>query len=156
MNLYLVRHGKAVSKEEDALRPLSERGKEETAKVAAFLGANPEVIVKAIFHSGKLRAKQTAEAIAEKLRPPEGIQETNGLTPEADPSIWAGRLEETTDDIMLVGHLPHLAKLLSLLLVRDENKSLIAFSTSAVVCLGKGISDNWQIRWILTPEMLSE
>ena len=55
-----VHHGVAVGPEEDPRRPLSTVGLADVARVAAkaaALGAKPDVV----WHSGKLRAKQTAQ-----------------------------------------------------------------------------------------------
>ena len=60
MNLYLVHHGEAVGPEVDPRRPLSAAGREAVVKLAAAAaarGARPEIV----WHSGKLRARQTAE-----------------------------------------------------------------------------------------------
>lgn len=61
MLLLLAHHGEAVGPEVDPRRPLSERGRaavERLAHSAALRGVKPGVV----WHSGKLRAKQTAEA----------------------------------------------------------------------------------------------
>jgi len=60
LRVYLVRHGKAKSKEEDPERHLTERGAEEVRRVARFLAA-AGIQVSKILHSGKTRARQTAE-----------------------------------------------------------------------------------------------
>lgn len=66
MRLYLVQHGEAKKEEEDPLRPLSERGREDVQRVAKYV-EKLDIKASIIFHSGKLRAKQTAEILAEKL-----------------------------------------------------------------------------------------
>jgi phosphohistidine phosphatase SixA len=48
--LYLVRHGDAVTAEENSLRPLSEKGRRDVRKVAEF-AAGREAEVTLIFHS---------------------------------------------------------------------------------------------------------
>ncbi len=152
MRLYLVRHAEPKTKEEDPERPLSEKGFQEIGKVASYL-SQLNIRVDAIFHSGKLRAKQTAEVLSEELNPPEGLSETDGLAPLNDPAIWADRLKERTDDIMLVGHLPYLERLSSLLLCGDMDKKIVAFRMGAVVCLKREDNAEWSLQWILIPEM---
>jgi len=154
MNLYLVQHSEAKSKEEDPQRSLSEKGLVDVKKIAAFISKNIYIKVKTIFHSGKTRAQQTAEVLAQYLNPPEGIKEVEGLDPLAVPSIWVERLAKTEDDIMLVGHLPHLSKLSSLLICQDENKIVIDYKNAGVVCLKRDESNVWTVRWILVPEIL--
>ena len=152
IRLYLVRHAEPKSKEEDPERPLSEKGFQEIGKVASYL-SQLNIGVDAILHSGKLRAKQTAEVLSEGLTPPAGVSETDGLAPQNDPAIWTGRLKEMTDDIMLVGHLPHLERLTSLLLCGDRDKKIVAFGMGAVVCLKRDDNGEWSLQWISTPEM---
>ncbi len=53
---------------------------------------------------------------------------------------------------MLVGHLPHLGRLASSLLVGEPEREIIRFRNSAIVCLVKSES-GWLLQWILTPEM---
>ena len=154
MNLYLVQHAEPKRKEEDPQRPLSEKGLAEIRKVASFICEHSSVQVNSIMHSGKTRACQTAEVLAEHLRPPEGIKEVEGLKPLDDPLTWAERLAETKEDIMLVGHLPHLDKLSAYLLCQDENKRVVDFRMGGVVCLGRDEAGTWSVRWMLIPQIL--
>ena len=68
MNFYLVRHGDAVSAAENAERPLSRIGREQVQCAAReMLERGSEV--SRIYHSGMLRAKQTAEILAKAFPP---------------------------------------------------------------------------------------
>lgn len=154
MNLYLVQHGKAKSKEEDPSRSLSEKGREEIRQVATFLAEHTQVQMASILHSGKARAQQTAHILAEYLNPPEGIKMTEGLEPLAAPSIWSERLEKTEEDLMLVGHLPHLSKLSAHLLCQDEEKEVIHFHRGGIVWLERNELGLWSINWMITPDLL--
>lgn len=154
MNLYLVQHGEAMSKEEDPSRPLSEIGREDVRKVAVFVAEHIKIQAASILHSGKTRAHQTAQILAENLNPLEGIKMTEGLEPLAEPTIWSERLEKTEEDIMLVGHLPHLSKLSALLLCQDEEKKVVNFQRGGIVCLGRDESGLWSINWMVIPELL--
>ena len=155
MNVYLVQHAQAKSEQEDPERPLSEKGWSDIKKVAAFVAKKGNISVKDIFHSGKTRAQQTAEVLAEQLNPSMGISETDGLKPLDDPSTWADRLAAKTEDIMLVGHLPHLSKLAALLLCQDAEKEVVEFRMGGIVCLGREESGSWSIRWMITPNILT-
>ena len=79
MNIYLVQHGKPVSKEEDPRKPLSGKGVEDIKKTAAFLKRIGATRVGAIFHSGKTRTRQTAEILGSTLLPGREPQEKAGL-----------------------------------------------------------------------------
>jgi len=154
MKLYLVQHAEAKKKDEDPQRPLSEKGWTDIKKVAAFAAEQANIKVSNIMHSGKTRARQTAEAMADYLTPPEGIRKEEGLEPLADPLVWAGRLTNIEADIMLVGHLPHLSKLAAFLLCQDTNKEVIQFRMGTIVCLGRDESGIWSLHWMVTPQLL--
>jgi len=146
MKVYLVQHAKSKSEQEDPARPLSEEGRNDLEKIAKFL----DIKVLKILHSGKLRAKQTAEIFSKSLNAE--VQNVEALEPLADPTIWAEKLDKETDDVMIVGHLPHLEKLASLLLCKDSVRKVIAFKQGGVVCLEK--TEGWAVAWMVVPDLL--
>jgi len=154
MRLYLIQHGKAKSKEEDQNRSLSEIGWAETKKIALLLYANKDFGVNEIFHSGKTRAKQTAEIIGQHLEIRNKVKEGDGLHPLDDPEIWFNKIQDMNDDTMVVGHLPHLEKLTLLLLKHIGNGSLVKFQNSCVLCLERNDPGNWSIKWFIVPQAL--
>ena len=154
MKLYLAQHAEAKSKEEDPLRPLSENGWETIRKVAKYSEKHLRIQVTEIIHSGKVRAKQTAEALAEHLKPTKGLASSKDLEPLANPGFWKDCLAGTTKDIMLVGHLPHLSKLCGLLLTGNEDKETIGFRMGGIVCLERDESGRWTTQWIVVPEII--
>ena len=154
MNLYLVQHAEAKSEAEDAERSLSAKGLADITNVAAWLNEHAGIEVRSILHSGKTRARQTAEILTEHLQPPEGANAAEDLNPKDDPSIWARRLAQTLDDAMLVGHLPHLSRLASQLLCEDENRTLVKFQLGGMVCLGRDEAKTWSVRWMLIPQLI--
>jgi phosphohistidine phosphatase len=154
INLYLVQHAESKPKEEDPQRSLSDLGKTDVEKVAAFVSEHTTLKIDRILHSGKTRARQTAEVLAKYLNPQDGIFVAEDMEPMADPSIWTNRLAEEKEDLMLVGHLPHLDKLAAKLVCGDTSKSVVAFQNSGVVCLAKDDSGVWSLYWMVTPRML--
>ena len=155
MRVYLVQHGEAKREEEDPARPLTEEGRREVEDVARFL-AELGVRVDRILHSGKLRAAQTADILGGHLKPVKGVEKADGLEPLADPEIWAKRLEEADEELMLVGHLPHLARLVSLLTVGKSDVEVMRFRYGAVACLEKTEKGRWSILWIVRPDTIPE
>ena len=146
--IFLVQHGKAYTEAEDPERRLTPEGVAETEKVARLLaaaGVRPGEII----HSGKTRARQTAEIFARHLGSP--LRQEEGLNPNDDPTPWARRLA-AADNIMLVGHLPHLSRLAALLLTGDPAREVVKFRHSAVLALAKE-QDRWVIAWYITPEL---
>ena len=93
MNLYLVQHGEAKTKAEDPDRALTDTGKKLSEKTACFAAEQARVSVDAVFHSGKIRAQETAEIMATYLFPAKGVSEEKDLSPNDDPKAWAARLE---------------------------------------------------------------
>lgn len=149
MELYLVQHGEAKSKDEDPERPLTERGFESARKMAAH-ASRLGVGVAEIRHSGKLRAMQTAEVFAEALGAP--LSASEGLSPMDEVASLVEELNGRADNLMIVGHLPHLARLASKLLSGAEEPHLIAFQNSGIVRLDRGPDERFRARWVLPPE----
>ncbi len=150
VNLYLVQHGEAKPKEEDPERGLTDKGRRDVEGVAALLadiGAKPH----RIYHSGKKRALETAGILSDRLTPEGGVSQADGLAPLDDPAVWARRLDNEQQDIMLVGHMPHVARLASLLLCGDPEKGLVSFTQGAVLSL-KRVEGRWTVEWMVTPD----
>jgi len=154
MKLYLVQHGDAKPKEEDPDRPLSARGLADVGTVADFLQRGAGITVSSIAHSGKLRARQTAELLAKRLNPPSGVTQADGLDPLAESVVWAERLNTIAGDIMLVGHLPHLSSLAARLLCGEPEKRIVNFTMGSVLCLERDDAGGWTVRWMVTPELV--
>jgi len=150
----LVQHAESKRKEEDPSRPLSQKGERDIRRVAKYAEKHLQIQVRQIFQSGKLRAKQTAEVLAERLNPVKGVTVAEGLEPLSDPKVWKSQLAETTEDIMMVGHLPHLSKLATHLLTGDEIKDVVTFRMASISCLERNESGGWTIRWMITPEII--
>lgn len=152
MELYLVQHGEAKPEKEEPARPLTDRGREEVHRIGRH-AARLSLQVAEIRHSGKLRARQTAEILAGYLSPPRGVREAEGMAPNDDPGKVRSEAGAAEESLMLVGHLPHLARLASSLLVGDPGREIIRFRMGAIVCLGK-IEGRWLLQWILTPDLV--
>jgi len=149
VRLYLVRHGKAVAEEVDPARPLSAAGRLEVEGVGRVL-ARMQVRPAAVIHSGKLRARQTAEILADALGTRDTLEEGADLTPNADPRPWVARVDERPE-AMLVGHLPHLGRLVARLAGAPDREELVWLDLATVVCLSRPVPpERWSIGWILT------
>jgi phosphohistidine phosphatase len=153
MKVYLVRHGKAVSSEVDPQRPLTEQGRIEVEKIASFIKPL-DLSVEHVWHSGKLRAAQTAEILAATVEVEKGCSSREGLRPNDGVSTIAEELEADDRDLMIVGHLPFLENLTSLLLTGRETANIIAFDAGAIASLDRRNHGKWQINWMITPEIV--
>jgi phosphohistidine phosphatase len=155
MKLYLIQHGEAKSEVEDPERSLTTRGEEEVTGISRMV-TGLDIRPSKVYHSGKMRARQTAEIIAGALKIRElYVQSVQGLNPNDDIHLWVERISKERDDLMLVGHLPFLEKLTSFLLCGDERARLVLFRYGAIVCLDQKEDKGWAVRWILTPEVAS-
>ncbi len=154
MNLYLVQHAEAKPESEDPDRPLSDKGRADIREVASFLSGLTNFHLNSIFHSGKTRARQTAEVLAAYLHPTNGVGRRDGLRPLDYPSIWEEQLADFSEDVMLVGHLPHLGKLAARLLGLEEDRKVVNFQMGGVICLGPDNSTGWSVHWMVIPQIL--
>lgn len=150
MALYLVQHGKALSREQDPAQGLSEAGKEETVRIAG-VAKGYHVQVGVIRHSGKTRAKETAEILADCLSPHQGVEAVSGLRPMDDPGTFSSGIR-VDDDCMVVGHLPFLERLVTLLTTGKPGRKVFRFQNSGIVCLDLD-DDGWFIKWALMPNI---
>ncbi len=153
MKLYLVQHAKAAPKEQDPSRPLTDEGRKNIQKVAAFIKPL-NLTVDFLLHSGKKRAEQTAEVLAEVIKINKQKIARDVLFPNDDVTKIKNELALTEEDTMVVGHLPFLAKLASLLLTGNETANTVAFKQGGIVALSEPEPNHWQIDWIITPDLL--
>ncbi|MBW2671732.1 MAG: phosphohistidine phosphatase SixA [Deltaproteobacteria bacterium] len=172
MALFLVQHGKSLPKEKDPNKGLSEGGIHETERIAQ-VAKGYGVHVSGIAHSGKTRARQTADIFASALRPEGGLQEISGLNPLDDVASALrpeGGLQEisglnplddvtaiaidSTEDRMLVGHLPFMERLTAYLITGSIERPVFKFQNSGIVCLNKAPdTKSWVIKWALMPHI---
>jgi phosphohistidine phosphatase len=142
VQLWLVHHAEAVGPEVDTRRPLSERGAEHAealAKDASSRGVKPQVV----WHSGKLRARQTAQAFWRACNALAEFSAVPDLQPDDPPSRMRDRLRGESRDVLIAGHYPHLPRLLSLL--TSGAASFPQHGIVALETLDEG--ESWQERW---------
>ncbi|HUF47687.1 MAG TPA: histidine phosphatase family protein [Vicinamibacterales bacterium] len=109
MTTVLVHHAEAESPAVDPQRPLTPAGHAHADRLAAALheaGFRPA----AIWHSGKKRARQTAEAFV-RLSPFADFRMVRGLRPDDPPHWMRHDLAAETRNILVVGHMPGIADL---------------------------------------------
>jgi phosphohistidine phosphatase len=154
MYLYLIQHGEAKSEVDDPARPLTGQGARDISKVGYFVSG---IEVDSILHSGKLRAEQTAEILKDFIKSRAGVSRADALAPMDDPSVWAERLKAlgTENSLMLVGHLPHLGRLASLLLCGSPDARAMDFRMGGVACLRRYEDGTWRLQWMVVPEMFN-
>jgi phosphohistidine phosphatase len=152
MALFLVQHGKSLPKDEDPKKGLSPEGIAETKRIAEVAKAY-NVLVAGITHSGKTRARQTAEIFESILKPEQGIQEGSGLNPLDDVTAFADKVDSAANR-MLVGHLPFMERMTSFLITGSIETPVFKFQNSGIVCLDKyPTTPFWVIKWTLMPNI---
>ena len=107
MRIFLVHHADAVGPDVDSQRPLSSLGRQQAETLAAKLGA-AGCVPAAIWHSGKLRARETAEIMLRVCSPFAEFKMVRGLRPDDPPEWMRDVLKAETRDVMIVGHMPSL------------------------------------------------
>jgi phosphohistidine phosphatase len=151
MRVYLVQHGESKSEEEDPQRHLTDRGIDEVRHVADFLRPL-ELVVDTVWHSGKTRAQQTGELLAEVLRA--RLVERAGLGPKDEVTATKEALEQAGGNLMIVGHMPFLGKLAALLVTGSEENEIVEFQFGSVLCMECRDDLNWKVAWMITPALL--
>ncbi len=154
MKLYLMRHGEAEGNHGDDGPSLTVRGESEANVIGKALSSY-DVQISRIYHSGKLRAGQTAEILKSNLGDGIVISDSEGLKPNDSVSKFAEGLTDLKEDTLIVGHLPFMAKLVSYLLAGTESEWMFSFRTASVVCLENVPSFGWNLHWFINPEMVA-
>lgn len=152
MALYLVQHGKSLPKDKDPQKGLSQEGIAETERIAQ-VAKGYNVRVSKITHSGKTRARQTADIFEAVLKPKGGIHERSGLNPLDDVTAFADTID-SAEDRMLVGHLPFMEKLTAYMITGSAERPVFKFQNSGIVCLDIDPATGfWVIKWAIMPNI---
>jgi len=153
MKLYLVQHGEACSKETNPERPLTAKGEADIDRLAGFLKRSG-VKVHRLLHSGKLRAQQTAERLGNVIAPGVELEVSGLMNPNDNPRAFDWQSGSWEQDLVIVGHLPFMAKLVSHLVVGDDNQVIVAYTPGTIICLELNSQRQGQINWMIRPELL--
>ncbi|MGZ9234265.1 MAG: phosphohistidine phosphatase SixA [Anaerolineales bacterium] len=164
MNLYVIRHAIAVdeatSDYEDSERPLTDKGRKKMRQIAKSL-RNLGVEFDLILSSPYVRARETAEILADVFKMRDRIAFSDNLIPLQKPELLISEINEkhSVDSLALVGHEPHLSTLIGLL-ISDGSKVEITLKKGGVCYLS---ADNLHhqdhpatLEWLLTPGIMME
>jgi phosphohistidine phosphatase len=153
MRLYLLQHGDAVPEAANKERPLSDKGRLDLKRLARFVGWSAFKAGR-ILHSGKLRARQSAELLAPEMGQGAAPEAATGLNPNDPVEPVAAQAAAWREDTLLVGHMPFLGRLAALLVCGDPEQSVAAFQPGSMLCLERDESGRWSIAWMLRPDLL--
>jgi len=159
MKLYLLRHATAAdTAPSDALRGLTREGKEESQIAGAAL-AELGVKLSYIVSSPLLRARQTAEIVAQVLKFPDQIEFLDELQSNTSTAVLVKALRPfaCAGEVLLVGHMPALSENLAALIGADSAQAF-ALGKGSIACIeleqlriGTG-----QLRWLMRQKQLRE
>lgn len=153
MRLYLVQHGDAHPEAASPERELTPRGRADVEGIAALLGKGG-VRVSRVLHSGKTRARQTAEILAASLAAGVTPQAVAGIEPNSPVAPFAEQARGWSEDTLVAGHLPFMNRAVALLLTGREDPAAVSFQPGSVACLERDASARWTLAWMLRPELL--
>ena len=145
-----MRHGDAVAVAQNPERPLSLRGRQRVKQVGQA-ALEQGMRISRIYHSGILRAQETAALMSEYLNPPFKLAVLMGLAPEDDPMIARAELETAGEPILLVSHLPLLSRLAATLIHGDPERPVVEFLPGTLVCCHQS-PERWKIAWRIAIE----
>ncbi len=150
MQLYLVQHGQALSKDADPERPLSDKGRADIARLAEWLGENG-VKITTILHSGKTRARQTAELLERLLEPAGRIHQEEGLGPNDSPKVFLDGLRDHPKDVLVAAHMPFVARVVSVALTGGPYRQVVEFEPGTVAGLVRDDAVAWRLFLLTRP-----
>lgn len=163
MDLYILRHAIAVSRDDasiprDSDRPLTTKGAAKLRKVVRgmkALGLSFDLILTSPY----VRARQTAELVADDLGAATTVERTPHLAPDGDPRALMDLIGSRPHDggrILVVGHEPYLSQLISVLVLGDERTAITM--KKAGLCRLAIQAPRYgrcaRLEWLLTPAQL--
>jgi phosphohistidine phosphatase len=161
MEIYVVRHGIAIDREDpkcppDPERYLTEEGIEKTKRVAAAvaaLGVSPDLLLSSPY----VRAMQTAELFASALDySKQKIRRTDLLLPGTEPSLLFRELakDKQTSTLFVFGHAPQLDDIIAAALGSKHHITSLKKAGVALIELKRVSPPNGQLVWLATPKVL--
>jgi phosphohistidine phosphatase len=164
MKLYILRHGIAVEPgtpgyAKDADRPLTPEGERKLRQVAEAMEAL-ELSFDLILSSPYLRARQTAEVVAEVLGVRKRLELSDSLTPGGSTKRLVellNHLQPSPESVLLVGHEPYLSGLISLLVSGKEGCAVVMKKGGVCKLSTESLTHGRcaALEWLLTPKQMA-
>ncbi len=155
MRLYIVQHGDSLPKDVDPDRPLSDRGRADIKRLTEWLLSH-NIQIAQILHSGKSRAKETAEILLPLLKSPSQIYEGQGLAPNDSPEAFLHQMRDAEKDTLVAGHMPFVARTVSQALTGAPDRPLVEFVPGSVAGIERSDRASWRLFVFVRPEFLRE
>lgn len=156
MRLYFLRHADALDGDDDAMRPLSPKGKDQCRRLGQWL-QRAEIDWNAAFSSPLLRAQQTATLVlqAADSRLAGQFKEASALLNETSGTAFSRWLRGLLqyESVLLVGHAPTLAeRVRELLSVKSEGA--LSLPKAGLACVETDDGRDGALKLYLTPKVL--
>jgi phosphohistidine phosphatase len=142
MRLYIVQHGDAVPKDISPNRPLSDRGRADIQRLTEWLSSR-NIQVEQILHSGKVRAKETAEILRPLLESRGQILASDGLAPNDSPEAFLKQLRHAKKDTVVAS------------LTGASDQQLLEFVPGSVAGIESSDGASWRLFMFVRPEFLN-
>jgi phosphohistidine phosphatase len=153
MHLYLIRHAHADDGDDDAARPLSDKGRKQCRKLGRFLREANAFEAGEIWHSPLRRARETSALLAKHLDSKAELTAISGLRPDDPGDSILEKLRAARHPLAVVGHEPHLSALASLLVAGKAAPPRFVFKKGSILRLDR-VDAGWAVRWQVSPELL--
>ncbi len=165
MNLYIIRHAIAADSadsdsETDSQRALTDKGRKkmrQIAKALRHLGVEFDLILSSPY----VRARETAEILANVFKMKNEILFSDNLVPLGNPELLIGEISEEhrVDSLALVGHEPHLSTLIGLLTAENARVDMTLKKGGVCYLTADDLhhpDHRATLEWLLTPGILVE
>jgi len=153
MHLYLIRHAHALDGDNDAVRPLSPKGRKQVRALGRLLRDTDTFEAVEIWHSPLRRAGETATRLAKELKAKARLVEMGGLRPGDAADSILKKLNALRHPVALIGHEPHLSALASLLVAGKAVPPRFVLKKCAALRLDR-VDGVWAVRWHVSPELI--
>jgi phosphohistidine phosphatase len=153
MHLYLIRHAHALDGDDDAVRPLSPKGRKQIRALGRLLKETGTFEAEEFWHSPLLRAEETAVLLAKRLKTKAQLSAVGGLRPDDAANSILKRLNDLRHPVAVVGHEPHLSALASLLVAGKAAPPRFVLKKCAALRLDR-VDGVWAVRWQVSPELI--
>ncbi|MCK5922613.1 MAG: hypothetical protein KAG66_16850, partial [Methylococcales bacterium] len=98
-------------------------------------------------------ARQSAELLADSLARDVRVTAISGISPNDSVEKFARERLQAESSLLVVGHLPFMNKLVTLL-VTGSTESIVDFQPGSTVCLSSEEAGVWQVQWMVRPALL--
>ncbi|HKY55951.1 MAG TPA: phosphohistidine phosphatase SixA [Anaerolineales bacterium] len=164
MDLYIIRHAIAVDHgapgyEEDSQRPLTDKGRKKMRQIAKglrTLGVEFDMILSSPY----VRARETAEILAEVFKMKKKLAFSDNLIPMGEPELLIAEINEknSVQSLTLVGHEPHLSNVIGYLTTETKNLDVTLKKGGVCYLTADDLHQEHRatLEWLLTPGILME